>query len=95
VAEWYDQLVGAEGSEYHREVVHPGVLRLIAPTPDMHVLDVACGQGALCRLLATRAGEVTGVDASRELIAAARQHARRHACWRSKISIRLPRSSEV
>lgn len=26
VAGWYDQLVGESGSEYHREVVLPGVL---------------------------------------------------------------------
>src|SRR5438093_4758310 len=33
VAEWYDRLVGDEGSEYHREVVHPGVLRLFNVRP--------------------------------------------------------------
>ena len=30
VADWYDQLVGESGSEYHRQVVLPGVLRLLA-----------------------------------------------------------------
>src|SRR5688572_6945724 len=28
VADWYDKLVGEEGSEFHREVIFPGVLRL-------------------------------------------------------------------
>ena len=73
VAEWYDRLVGDEGSEYHREVVHPGVLRLLGVQPGDTVLDVACGQGVLCRLLQSKGAEVTGVDAAAELVRAARQ----------------------
>ena len=73
VAEWYDRLVGDEGSEYHREVVHPGVLRLLAIQPGESVLDVACGQGVLCRLLHERGAQVTGIDAAAELVRAARQ----------------------
>ena len=30
VADWYDQLVGEAGSEYHRKVVLPGTVRLLA-----------------------------------------------------------------
>jgi ubiquinone/menaquinone biosynthesis C-methylase UbiE len=73
VADWYDQLVGESGSEYHREVVLPGVLRLLNPQAGERLLDIACGQGVLCRLLAQRGAEVTGVDAAAELIDAARQ----------------------
>ena len=73
VAEWYDRLVGDEGSEYHRHVVHPGVLKLLAISPGEPVVDIACGQGALARLLQGRGAEVTGVDAAAELIAAARR----------------------
>ena len=72
VAEWYDDLVGGEGSEYHRAVVHPGVLRLLGDVVGRRVLDVACGQGALCRLLSERGANVVGVDAARPLIEAAR-----------------------
>ncbi len=72
VAGWYDNLVGESGSEYHREVVLPGVLRLLRPEPGQRVLDLACGQGVLCRLLADRKAEVTGVDAARPLIEAAK-----------------------
>jgi ubiquinone/menaquinone biosynthesis C-methylase UbiE len=75
VAEWYDQLVGESGSEYHREVVLPGVLRLLSPQPGQKMLDVACGQGVLARLLAAKGAQVTAVDASRELIAMARERA--------------------
>lgn len=73
VADWYDNLVGESGSEYQREVVIPGVLRLLGAQPGEAVLDVACGQGVLCRALHERGAKVTGIDAARELIAAARQ----------------------
>jgi ubiquinone/menaquinone biosynthesis C-methylase UbiE len=71
VASWYDQLVGESGSEYHREVVLPGVLRLLAAQPGENVIDIACGQGVLCRILQHRGIEATGVDAAPELIKAA------------------------
>ncbi len=73
VADWYDQLVGESGSEFHREVVIPGVLRLLAPKPGQRIIDVACGQGVLCRVLASKQVEATGVDAAPELINAARE----------------------
>src|SRR3954447_5359064 len=72
VAEWYDQHVGDAGSEYHREVVLPGAVRLLALKPGDRALDVACGQGVLCRLLAGKGVEMTGVDAAPELIRAAK-----------------------
>jgi ubiquinone/menaquinone biosynthesis C-methylase UbiE len=73
VAHWYDQLVGESGSEYHREVVLPGVLRLLEVKPAEKVIDLACGQGVLCRILKERGAEVTGIDAAESLIRAARQ----------------------
>lgn len=73
VAGWYDRLVGDEGSEYQQQVVFPGVLRLLGLEAGGRVLDVACGQGALCRLLQGRGMNVTGVDAAADLIRAARQ----------------------
>jgi ubiquinone/menaquinone biosynthesis C-methylase UbiE len=72
-AEWYDQLVGEEGSEYHRQVVLPGAVRLLAVQPGEVVLDIACGQGVLCRLLARQNVPATGIDASPELIRLARE----------------------
>jgi len=29
VADWYDQLVGDDGSEYHQHVILPGILRML------------------------------------------------------------------
>lgn len=73
VANWYDQLVGESGSEYHREVVIPGTLRLLALQAGESAVDIACGQGVLCRALHERGVQVTGVDAATELITAARE----------------------
>ncbi|MBI5723323.1 MAG: class I SAM-dependent methyltransferase [Planctomycetes bacterium] len=72
-AEWYDQIIGDEGGEYHRNVVLPGAMRLLGVQAGQHVLDVACGQGVLCRLLHKAGAEVIGVDASPKLIELARQ----------------------
>lgn len=72
-AEWYDKLVGDAGSEYHQKVVLPGALRLLQPRAGQHAIDIACGQGVLCRLLQEAGMKVTGVDAARELIEAARR----------------------
>lgn len=73
VADWYDQLVGSEGSEYQRQVVFPGVLKLLKLQPGEHVLDVACGQGVLCRIMHERGAIVTGIDAADPLIRIARK----------------------
>lgn len=73
VAGWYDKLVGDEGSEFHREVVLPGTLKLLAVKEGERVLDVACGQGVLCRLLHAGRASVTGIDSARPLIDAAVQ----------------------
>lgn len=74
VAGWYDKLVGDEGSDYHRHVVLPAALRMLNPQPGEGLLDLCCGQGVFCRLLAqTPVAEIVGIDASPSLIDAARQ----------------------
>lgn len=74
VADWYDQHVGEAGSEYHRQVVIPGTVKLLAAKPGERVIDLACGQGVLCRVLQAKGISVLGVDAAEELIRAARRH---------------------
>jgi SAM-dependent methyltransferase len=79
VAGWYEGLVGGNRSDFHENVVLPGVVRLIGPRPGLRVLDIACGEGVLCRRLARLGAECTGVDASGRLVQAA-----------GKLAARLP-----
>ena len=72
VAEWYDALVGEEGSEYQRKVVLPGAIRLLGAQPNDHVLDIACGQGVFCRMLARHQVRTLGIDAAEDLVRLAR-----------------------
>ncbi|MEK7873119.1 MAG: methyltransferase domain-containing protein, partial [Chloroflexota bacterium] len=74
---WYDALVGEKGSAYHRDIIIPGALRLLAPRPKESVLDLACGQGVFCRALHKLGVSVTGVDASERLIGLARSRSSR------------------
>jgi len=73
-AAWYDRLVGEDGSDYHKEVVLPGAMQLLAASAGERILDLGCGQGVFCRQLAAAGIEVTGVDLSSELIAKARRY---------------------
>ncbi|HUF06635.1 MAG TPA: methyltransferase domain-containing protein [Candidatus Binatia bacterium] len=79
VATWYDGWVGDRGSAYHRELAIPAVLDLLQPQPGEEVLDVGGGQGVLAAPLVEAGAQVTVVDASAKLIAAAN---RRHRSLR-------------
>ena len=71
VAGWYRHLIDERGSDHHEEVILPGTLRLLRCAPGERVLDVACGEGQLCRRLADMGVLCAGVDGSPSLIAAA------------------------
>lgn len=73
VAAWYDKLVGAEGSDYHRNVILPAAMEMLKPGKGDRILDLCCGQGVLIPPLLDAGAEVTGVDASPRLIDAAKQ----------------------
>lgn len=74
VAAWYDQLVGKDGSDYHRNVVLPAAMDLLGPLEGKSVLDLCCGQGVLVPLLLDAgAARVVGVDASERLVDSARR----------------------
>ncbi|MCA3005208.1 MAG: methyltransferase domain-containing protein [Phycisphaerales bacterium] len=73
VAGWYDDLIDEKRNDHYAQVIIPGTLRLVAPTPGENVLDVACGQGVMSRALADLGCTVTGVDAAPSLIQAAQR----------------------
>jgi SAM-dependent methyltransferase len=52
------------------------LLERIGPARDLRVLDVGCGDGVLATRLAQGGARVTGVDASADMIAAARSRAK-------------------
>jgi ubiquinone/menaquinone biosynthesis C-methylase UbiE len=73
VAGWYDKLVGDEGSDYHKHIILPAVIRMLAPKKGEAALDLCCGQGVLTpHLLEKGVTRLTGVDASPKLIESAR-----------------------
>lgn len=73
VASWYDELLEDRVSDHHEQIILPGTQRLLAIAPGHRVLDVACGQGILCRRLAAAGADVVGVDAAPKLIERASQ----------------------
>lgn len=73
VASWYEGLIEERGSDHHEQVILPGTLRLLSTKPGQRVLDVACGEGVLCRRLGALGVQAFGVDASERLIEAARR----------------------
>jgi len=74
VAQWYDDLIGKDGSEYQRHVVHPKTMKLLGDVAEKRVLDVACGQGVFCRMLHSAGAIAIGTDSAGPLIERARQH---------------------
>lgn len=73
VSKWYDALVGEKGSDYHENVIIPNTLKLLAPSQQEKIIDIACGQGVFTRRLAEKALEVWGIDASEKLIKIAKE----------------------
>jgi len=67
VAGWYDELLEKEGT-YQKEVILPNLIRLINPTKQKLVVDVACGQGFFSRAVAEKGAQVIASDISKELV---------------------------
>lgn len=68
----YDNTIDWE-SRLSREM--PFLLSLIENTDEPRVLDMACGSGRHSIALAVRGADVTGIDASKSMIEAAKKHA--------------------
>src|SRR5262245_4633702 len=73
VSSWYDSLVGEKGSDYHRNVVLPGVRKMLGDLKGKTLLDVACGQGVFCREARDLGAIVSGIDLSKNLIDSAKK----------------------
>lgn len=73
-ADWYDRIIGAQGSELYQQVVIPRALELLRPKKDEAILDLGCGQGVFTRMLAAEGCHATGVDAAPSLIKRAKTY---------------------
>lgn len=78
-AEWADVSERVRETARRRSaserVLHPEVLRLAGRVRGKRTLDVACGHGALVRVLAQRGAVALGVDASAEQVREAQREA--------------------
>jgi trans-aconitate methyltransferase len=69
---WNAEQYGRVGAFVHQ--LAGGVVEWLAPRTGERILDLGCGDGQLTTQLATSGAIVTGVDASMEMVAAARSH---------------------
>ncbi len=73
VASWYDELLAGKNT-YQKEIILPHLKRLMNIQKGINVLDVACGPGFFSKEFALLGAQVTGIDASKELIALANKN---------------------
>lgn len=88
---WYDLIVGKEGHYYHKRVIFPLLLGLMNEIPYKKVLDLACGQGVLSRVLPDNISYV-GVDLAKSLIQAAKDYKKNknHQFFVADVEKKLP-----
>jgi SAM-dependent methyltransferase len=67
---WDPQAYGRNAAFVHE--LAGGVLEWLAPQPGERILDLGCGDGQLTQRIAATGAAVTGVDASPDMVAAAR-----------------------
>ena len=72
MADWWDQHLGDDGDLWHRALIDPPLFRLVGEVNQLHVLDLACGNGYLSRRFAHQGAIVTGVDANAPIVERAR-----------------------
>lgn len=70
VAEWYDSHLALD--TYHEKVIMPRLFRMMGEIERKDILDLACGQGHISRVMMKGGARVTGVDISAELISFAK-----------------------
>jgi len=71
-ASWYDDTVGQKGHYYHEHVILPKLIELMDLKKGDQLLDLACGQGILSRVI-PKYIKYSGVDIAKTLIEAAKK----------------------
>lgn len=72
-AKWYSSYLETTEDSYQKQVILPGLLRLVDLKPGEKLLDIACGQGFFVREFAKAGWSVEGADISPELIEEAKR----------------------
>jgi SAM-dependent methyltransferase len=73
-AEFWDESMGADGNDWHLQIVRPAVERLLGDVSGQWVLEVACGNGLFARRLAALGARVLATDVSAGMVELARRH---------------------
>jgi 2-polyprenyl-3-methyl-5-hydroxy-6-metoxy-1,4-benzoquinol methylase len=74
-AAFWDDFVGADGNDFHRVLVAPAQMQLLALRPGERVVELACGNGQFSREMARAGVEVVACDFSTAFVDRARAHA--------------------
>lgn len=67
-AGFWDDHLGAAGNRFHRMIVEPPVLKLLAPQAGERIVELGCGNGAFARRLASVGADVLATDWSSGLL---------------------------
>jgi SAM-dependent methyltransferase len=71
-AEFWDAQMGADGNDFHLQLVRPAVERLLGDVAGARVLEIACGNGLFARRLAELGASVVATDTSAAMLERAR-----------------------
>jgi ubiquinone/menaquinone biosynthesis C-methylase UbiE len=71
-AKWYSDHLESPDT-YHAKVILPNLMRIVAPEPRTHILEIGCGEGFFSRAFAEAGASVTASDVGKELITVAKE----------------------
>lgn len=72
-AEFWDDYMGDQSNQFHREVVRPKVSTLLKIKEDDFIFDIACGNGNYSAYIAEQGADVVAFDYSEKMIALAQK----------------------
>jgi SAM-dependent methyltransferase len=75
-AGFWDDYMGEAGNDFHRELVAPSAMRLLALHPGETVLEVGCGAGLFARQMAQAGAQVVATDFSAVFLERAKERTR-------------------